>query len=210
MNITPLFPHIASDFILSEDTSELFDYVKQTEYKATVPSIYSQQNTRVSTNYHILSEFPAIRQQLLYQFNTLNIEVLKYHTTTFDISSSWATKTEMGGVCDYHYHSNCYYSGVLYFEDGAEGDGHLHITAPKLNSSFMLYRNPSDDTSYNSIGYGIKSEKNLVIFFPSYLQHKITKHTNQRPRYSLAFNIIPVGTYGFSDSMVTLNQASKI
>ena len=37
---------------------------------------------------------------------------------------------------------------------------------------------------------------NLLLIFPSYLEHQVLHHNNDNPRCSLAFNIIPLGTYG--------------
>ena len=46
--------------------------------------------------------------------------------------------------------------------------------------------------------YNLK--KNMVIFFPSYLEHSILNNTSKKPRHSLAFNLIPFGKYGVGDS----------
>ena len=46
----------------------------------------------------------------------------------------------------------------------------------------------------------ITPHKNGLVLFPSYLKHKILKHDSDIPRYSLAFNIVPVGHYGTGDA----------
>ena len=38
------------------------------------------------------------------------------------------------------------------------------------------------------------------MFFPSHLKHYVTTHNNSKTRYSLAFNIVPIGLYGDRDS----------
>ena len=38
------------------------------------------------------------------------------------------------------------------------------------------------------------------MFFPSYLKHRIMYHEDNAPRFSLAFNIVPISRYGSFDS----------
>ena len=40
----------------------------------------------------------------------------------------------------------------------------------------------------------------MLLFFPSYLWHTILNNHSDKPRYSLAFNLIPLGHYGSGDS----------
>ncbi len=46
----------------------------------------------------------------------------------------------------------------------------------------------------------IPPEHKKLILFPSYLVHKIGKQKADKPRYSLAFNIVPIAPYGVADS----------
>ena len=50
----------------------------------------------------------------------------------------------------------------------------------------------------NNNSWTISPEKNLLVFFPSYLEHRIIN--NKDKRRSLAFNIVPIGGYGTGDS----------
>ena len=61
---------------------------------------------------------------------------------------------------------------------------------------------PSNWTIQNSTIWKIQPQKNCLLIFPSYLQHSIEKSIEDTTRYSLAFNIIPVGEYGSQDSTV--------
>ena len=63
---------------------------------------------------------------------------------------------------------------------------------------FSIY--PEVATPYNKIEEKIMPNKNMLVLFPSYLKHKILTHESNIPRYSLAFNIVPVGHYGVGDS----------
>jgi len=46
----------------------------------------------------------------------------------------------------------------------------------------------------------LNPKKNMLVFFPSYLYHKIEKNTSDEVRHSLAFNIMPDGATGKVDS----------
>ena len=50
----------------------------------------------------------------------------------------------------------------------------------------------------------IPPEYNKLIFFPSYLSHKIGEFKG-KVRYSLAFNIVPKGEYGDGDSSMFIH-----
>ena len=63
----------------------------------------------------------------------------------------------------------------------------------------------ADNTNnYNCTNIQIFPQKNLLILFPSYLYHKITYNNSDKARYSLAFNISPVGKIGCDDSCIVL------
>ena len=52
----------------------------------------------------------------------------------------------------------------------------------------------------NGIALEIAPIKNLLILFPSYLNHSVLPYYGTTVRKSLAFNIVPVGSYGHGDS----------
>ena len=54
--------------------------------------------------------------------------------------------------------------------------------------------------NYNAKEYLVTPQKNMLLFFPSYLWHTILNNHSDKPRYSLAFNLIPLGQYGSGDS----------
>ena len=64
----------------------------------------------------------------------------------------------------------------------------------------MISDKSADLNLHNSKTWDIKPKKNMLIFFPSYLEHSILDNKSKRPRHSLAFNLIPIGKYGSSDS----------
>ena len=59
---------------------------------------------------------------------------------------------------------------------------------------------PSEYNIFNSREWRYTPTNGLLLFFPSEMHHKIEKNESNITRHSLAFNIIPIGTYGEGDS----------
>ena len=64
-----------------------------------------------------------------------------------------------------------------------DGNGYIDLKNNKLTNNWRL-----------------QPKKNMIVFFPSYLHHRIEKNTFDEVRHSLAFNIMPDGTTGVVDS----------
>ena len=105
-------------------------------------------------------------------------------------------------TCAMHQHHNSFYSGLYYFDDYEDNSGNIRFFDPlvRFNSFFMISDKSADLNLHNSNTWDIKPKKNMLIFFPSYLEHSILDNKSKRPRHSLAFNFIPIGKYGVCDS----------
>ena len=131
-----------------------------------------------------------------YKFST---SFLKYDGE-FDITTSWFTRIRKNCSSQYHFHKNSFYSGVLYFgEYSNEKGGAIKFNNP-LQQFIDFQITPKQYDIYNCDEYGVYPQKNILIVFPSYLSHMIDTYHGKDPRYSLAFNIVPIGKYGESDS----------
>jgi len=120
----------------------------------------------------------------------------------FCIFSSWMTYTESNYRHGYdHSHTNSFYSGVLYITE---------------NPSPILFRHPmpwrwhdgnrsvNDGVSPGSNQYIFEPNKGDIVLFPSFVHHVILPHKSRKPRCSIAFNVVPTGTYGMNDSNITV------
>jgi uncharacterized protein (TIGR02466 family) len=121
------------------------------------------------------------------------------------IFRSWVTKIQSGHRSDFHTHINSFYSGVLYFHD---------------NSSPLILRHPFPFCTHISLSDKFKhynTDENLyyepkageIIMFPSYLYHSVSVNTTNSTRYSMAFNVVPTGTYGNYDSKITVSVSES-
>lgn len=199
-NVFPLFPAVISVCSIAEDIS-LLESIKQTDFTA----VYEEDINRVaiSTTLDLLDEYTAEKHLLLDYFNRFKNSVLRLDSTEFDISSSWATRVSANINTKLHNHRNSFYSGVLYLDDLVSG-GELQLTNSNINSLNFLTSPPSEYNIFNHEIFDIKPQKNRLIFFPSQLQHRITKHYMSDYRYSIAFNIVPVGNFGRRDSKINM------
>ena len=93
------------------------------------------------------------------------------------------------------------FSGVFYVNGGDDCAPLLFKKQPP--HSFWIM--PDEYNQFNSNTFNFIPEHQSLIFFPSHLNHRIGMQRNSENRYSIAFNIMPVGTLGFADSHVDIN-----
>ncbi len=160
-----------------------------------------EKSSWVSEEMRVLEYYPRIRDILLDTFISFSSEILGLKCD-FTISTSWMTKCHKGESCKLHSHANCFWSGVYYYGEKYDESSCLAFQHPLINyiENYGFAVHPEISTPYNNNMKKITPHKNGLVLFPSYLKHKILKHDSDIPRYSLAFNIVPVGNYGRFDS----------
>lgn len=96
---------------------------------------------------------------------------------------SWSVRLRQSGFHKSHYHSEGWLSGVLYIDVPEEvnqgGNGWLCFGRPDINGVTM-----DED-------YAIKPEAGTVVFFPSYMWHGTNPIETEKPRMTVAFDIVP-------------------
>lgn len=195
-----VFPKVMCEAVLDCDTTELFDLVvkEKTSYYADERA---QQDGFHIRNPRLLDAAPHWKEIILEPFRRFVENTLHLEGYDFVIASSWGVATPPGKGCQLHSHSNSFYSGVLHFEDLDTGELVFHDIRPK---NFLL-GTPTKHNQYNSPHFISPPKKNRVLFFPSEIHHKIMDNNSDDYRHSLAFNILPTGTYGILDGTVTVN-----
>lgn len=202
MDIFPLFASNLVVIDLKEDLEKFSSEVIKTEFYTTFGA--ESKNSQSSIDVKILNRHPKIKKIILDNFKNYNKEILKLNCE-FVISTSWVTKVVKNSYSQIHCHKNSFYSGVLYFGDySSESSGKIEFNTPLLPfTDFLII--PEEFNIFNSLIWNLPPQKNRLIFFPSYLQHRITEHSDMNVRYSLAFNIVPKGKYGRADSFLDSN-----
>ena len=155
----------------------------------------------------VLEKIPSSKNYLLDSCYNLFQNTLKY-PCQFEITTSWFTRSRKGAGSRSHKHTNCFYSAVLYFgEYEEETVGQIEFSSP-IDSYFNYSITPTEWNIFNSKTWSIKPQHGLLIFFPSFLPHRIKPHKSKNIRRSLAFNVIPVGEYGEYDSLFNTEWVS--
>lgn len=195
------YPLFASNVAVTQLDHELCDLIKPEDHEFKECCVNEKQlsNSYTTSDYRVLEKYPEVRDNLTTQFNIFADKVLGYDEK-FIITTSWMTKINPGGYSASHSHKNCFYSGILYFGEYEKGGGNVEFENPlTLLSSYFL--KPRDASDANAGSYFFPPNKGDIIWFPSYLRHRVTLHQGSETRYSLAFNIIPIGNYGDGDSV---------
>lgn len=198
-SVTPLFcKPICIAYVDNILENDLKDILTKTDWISDTENTGS--NGAYSNNRNVLDNHINIKQNLEVICNSAINGVLGYGTN-LKITTSWFTKTELGGSCLEHIHCNSWYSGVLYFDDYDTNSAPLTF----IKDFPAIFVNPSNPNFLNSSSLTIKPESGMIILFPSEVRHKVLNHSSSISRYSLAFNIMPIGLVGVGDSTYYYN-----
>ena len=204
--------------MIKYDTEELFPTplvkVKIEENTDELKLINNFTTSRIDKNgqtlgsMRILENYPIIRDLFISKFNYIAEEYLQYKKRKYLITTSWVTQTKLGGRSQIHKHRNSFWSGVYYYQDEYE-TGTAEICFNNPNEQLTdFYLDEDDIKQYvksNSNAWVITPKPKLLLLFPSYLEHEILLHNINTNRCSLAFNIVPTGRWGMSDSTYDTN-----
>ena len=196
MTIMPIF---ASNLVIT-NVDEKFNDIDKDKIMFR-QNIGKGQTTDISISKYVLEEYPKLGTHILNIFNEYSFNTLRYKNK-FSYSTSWFVRSKPDDFCRYHHHCNSFYSGLFYFDDYNYESGDICFLNPnvQIEKFFINVKNKEDVNIHNAKEWLIRPEKNLLIFFPSYLWHTIITNTSNEPRHSLAFNLIPIGEYGLGDS----------
>lgn len=175
-----------------EELRNCDDYAESTHQK-------DRGDTRLGLpNFNVLDSLPYTKK-LLESYIHKALHSNYRYTNDFRITTSWITNNEQGDTIRHHHHKNCWYSGVLYHGDYDDTSGSLVFKNP-ISDQARFDVDSDPNPMRDSIA--IPPRKNLLILFPSSITHYC--YEINRSRVSLAFNILPVGELGQSDSTCTL------
>lgn len=191
-----VFSHPISKYNININTKDVLVELKKIKYRSVEPFRGSWGSLEEEMN--VLESLPKLKSLINKTIKNYIKDVLKYDVDFF-ISRSWAQKISGYGEGAKHYHANSWLSGVYY---------------PIGNKNFSIsfynpvrhpwYHPPYEYNEYNSNTWTITCEDNMLVLFPSYLEHMADKNNSAKDRYSLAFNLIPKGPFGAYDSSLNL------
>jgi len=146
----------------------------------------------ISKNNKILKDKFLSKEKKIFETSIKNYLKVLHYTKKFKILNSWGTKTGLNGESLSHVHSNTWISAVYY----PQFNESFSIIFEKNMEGFMYNVDFDDNNSIYSLKeFKVMPQENTLLIFPSHLSHKIAKNTSDRLRYSLSFNINPIGTF---------------
>jgi len=161
-----------------------------------------------SKNIHILNKtkLKFLKNKIMNAFNIYKNDIFKYENTKMTMTTSWIARVKSNCVSDSHNHANSLFSGVYYINTNKNSGS---ITFNSFPTHKQIQPAPEDPTQFtldNSGQYTFYPENDMILFFPSYVFHKIETNASEENRYSVAFNFMPYGRCGRGDSTIFLNN----
>lgn len=115
---------------------------------------------------------------------------------------SWLNKNKQGTSHYRHYHVNSIISGVFYFTDEPAP---ITFHNEKNFSFNPLKWDPFRYNQFNSTKSDAQVQKNILLLFPSFVEHSVQPNRSNDPRISLSFNTWIKGDIGNVNSSSYLN-----
>tara|TARA_B100000780_G_C20880169_1_gene350130 strand:- start:44 stop:664 length:621 start_codon:yes stop_codon:yes gene_type:complete len=185
----PLFSMPVATIDTDIDNKKVLSFLKKTKLGLTA----SGMGSHISFSNKVLNDKALIKEKkkLLKVISIYLKQVFNYNKQ-FKILNSWVTKISVNGESQNHIHRNSWMSGVYY----PEHDNDFKISFKKENGVCSTYHVLEDNHNiYSAEEWTITPKENAVILFPSNLMHRVAKNLSSKNRYSLAFNINPIGTF---------------
>ena len=205
-NIIPIFSTIlypAKFKVSNQQTNELMYIAKHTDW-----SIQDEVDNVRSKSLHVIKENKELHwlgQSIFESFNTFKNEVLRFEETEFVMTTSWMTYTPPGLGSTFHNHNNSMWSGVFYFgNEESKNTGIRFGDFQNKMNGFTL--DPTEFNVWNCSSYDWYPTNNSVVFFPSQTPHTVLPNKGKQTRYSIAFNLMPIGFVGRGDSSVNYER----
>lgn len=197
MQIQPIFPQAVLGLTkLNVDSNKIQEYLENIEFELTNSTKEGNALCFMSKNKNVFEKLPFLKNEIYTQVKHYLNNVMQFKMD-FQFTTSWVTKTEPNGYSQKHTHSNSFLSGVYY----PKGNKNFMLRFLKKNSFWNI--KTIENNLLNAEWYTFNiNENNVLILFPSDLEHSIEKNLSEENRYSLAFNILPLGEIGSEDSKI--------
>jgi uncharacterized protein (TIGR02466 family) len=198
---------------------EMYDCGETTrEYLSNLPLRQIQKTDSVNTygrfteNTYVLNEETCkeLSERILTSATDILHNIMCYDIGEVRFTQSWVSHKFPGQQHSVHLHPNSILSGVYYFEDDAPIEPLVfHKSFSNSNYSIEIAANyeKSRNSEFCWTTYQINPQKDMLVFFPSYLQHSVGVNVKNTVRKSLAFNIVPKDGFGIPVGLSELKFA---
>jgi uncharacterized protein (TIGR02466 family) len=105
------------------------------------------------------------------------------------VKKAWVNVNPSGGANVVHNHPHAFYSGVYYLQ-ASENAGEIVFLNPVSEQGLTIPHHLTEKGSnYTSDRYSYSPRQDLLLLFPSYLNHYVHSNQSTQERICVAFNI---------------------
>ena len=155
-------------------------------------------NSDISVDRDVIKKMPDLKEEVdrhIFNFTKKYLKVRK--GLDFYMLNSWVNIHHPGDVAQIHHHSNSLISGVYYpIVPHTSGDLQLHRSTHKNLFDQCITMEYDDHFNVNSDRYTLDTFTDLIVLFPSHLEHGTQENISNKKRYSIAFNYYVKGVLG--------------
>ena len=211
--ITPLFATPLMSVQLDLDTDKLTELAFEMQHKDKKGKEISNKGGWHSDIIHEEKHEEVIKHKEFIKLNKkINQYLQKYHSEVFrgmiwkdnlkhrlESQEMWVNINEKHHYNEWHNHSNSTLSGTYYIKhDGSIENGIIVFKHPVFQFPFIMkthWPNKELIERYNEVTSEIIDflpQSNMLLIFPSWLEHKVETNLKDDTRISLSFNTIPI------------------
>ena len=202
MSIIPLFSNPLMEVKLDLDLEKLTEFVFQMQNKDPQGDQKSNQggwhSNDISEEKH--EEFIRLKKEITQYIQTYQLEVfqgMKFKKNiTPNLTNMWVNINEKHHYNEWHTHGFSTLSGAYYIKhDGSHENGDILFKHPSCLYMTLSHWPKDIVENYNEITSGsvnITPIPNMLLIFPSWLEHKTQMNLKDDTRISLSFNVHPI------------------
>ena len=202
MTIVPFFANPVMQIQLDLDLEKLTELVFQIQNKdkkgVQASNIRGWQSDNIIKEEH--KEFIRLKEKINQYLQIYQSEVFREMefkgNVIQNIVNMWLMINEKHHYVDWHIHGGCTLSGVYYIKhDNSSENGDIAFKHP--NSSYLttVHWPPKLIKKSNEISserINVIPKSNMLLIFPSWLEHKAEINLKDDTRISLSFNAVPI------------------
>ena len=202
VTIEPFFANPAMEIQLDIDLKKLTDFAFEMQNKDKKGVHHTNrggwQSGDISKDKH--EEFIKLKKEITQYLQMYHSEIfqgMKFKTdVTQTLANMWVNINEKHHYNEWHIHPNATLSGVYYIKhDGSDENGNIlfkHPTSSYITSSHWPNGIVEKHNEISSPGISVTPKSNILLIFPSWLEHRVETNLKDDARISVSFNSSPI------------------
>ena len=146
-----------------------------------------KENGQTESNLHTVELFDPLTSIFAIAVHSYIEELGFDPDNEFIITQMWLNCYVKDDFLHIHTHPNSIYSGVFYFGDNLK-HGTMFLKPSTGNQLEIKVKTTNEYTADTAT---IEPDNNLLIIFPSFLQHRAERNVQESNRYTISFNCLP-------------------